>query len=75
MAQPCRLRLGSDSVEVDEVERTPQSGLTASTGGWRWDANAEARTRSNLEAGGERRPIITIKRGFAWGRASRRCCG
>ena len=75
MAQPCRLRLGSETVEFDEVERTPQSGLTTLTGGWRWDANAEARTRSNLEAGGECRSTITIKRasGFAWryvGRAS-----
>jgi len=41
------LRLGSESVEV-EVERTPQSGLTTLTGGWGWDANASARTRSNV---------------------------
>jgi len=60
VAQPCRLRLGSETVEVDEVERTPRSGLTTSTGGWRRDANAEARTRSKLEAGGKRRPTIPI---------------
>ena len=41
------LSLGSESVEV-EVERTPQSGLTTLMGGWGWDANAEARTRSNV---------------------------
>jgi len=41
------LRLGSESVEV-AAERTPQSSLTTLTGGWGWDANAEARTRSNV---------------------------
>ena len=69
MAQPCRLRLGSETVEVDDVERTPRSGLTTLTGGDGMQMRKRERVLIwKLEGNAGQQLLLSVDlRGVKWG--------